>query len=293
MLPVLLMLAPAPAALDLSAPGLAKTGVAADYGGTSQGNYFSNWFIRSDAAKESQPHWMTPAITVTPRLEQEYRYDQFIQLRPKGVTSDSYGGGKGIEVIPTEQTEIILGIPAWQTRTTAKGVQVSGWADESFLLKYRFIAANEENGNYIFTAFLGASVPTGSDAFTNHYAVYTPTLAGGKGWGTRELGFDIQSTLGMSFPAGSVKTLGKPVVWNTAFQGHVGLFWPAIETTYTYFEDGPNNGKDTFAIAGEVILGRFNLGPRARLIFGGAYQWTVTSFQTINHQWVITGRVAF
>src|SRR5438477_5012549 len=30
-----------------------------------------------NAAKESQPHWMTPVVTVTPRLEQEFRYDQF------------------------------------------------------------------------------------------------------------------------------------------------------------------------------------------------------------------------
>src|SRR5438309_842053 len=29
-----------------------------------------------NAAKESQPHWMTPVVTVTPRLEQEFRYDQ-------------------------------------------------------------------------------------------------------------------------------------------------------------------------------------------------------------------------
>src|SRR5579859_249829 len=35
--------------------------------------YFDNWFVRSDAAKASQPHWMTPLVTVTPRLEQEVR----------------------------------------------------------------------------------------------------------------------------------------------------------------------------------------------------------------------------
>lgn len=31
-------------------------------------SFLDNWFATSDAAKESQPHWMTPVVTVTPRL---------------------------------------------------------------------------------------------------------------------------------------------------------------------------------------------------------------------------------
>jgi hypothetical protein len=33
------------------------------------------WFRRSDRAKADQPHWMTPLVTITPRLEQEFRTD--------------------------------------------------------------------------------------------------------------------------------------------------------------------------------------------------------------------------
>ena len=40
-------------------------------------NYFTNWFGRVAAAQASQPHWITPLVTVTPRLEEEVRYDQF------------------------------------------------------------------------------------------------------------------------------------------------------------------------------------------------------------------------
>ena len=36
-------------------------------------DYFLHWFDRSNAAQASQPHWMTPITTVTPRLEQEYQ----------------------------------------------------------------------------------------------------------------------------------------------------------------------------------------------------------------------------
>ena len=44
-----------------------------------------------------QPHWITPLVTVTPRLEQELRYD-FSWQEKFGVTTGLYGGGKGVEV---------------------------------------------------------------------------------------------------------------------------------------------------------------------------------------------------
>ena len=36
-------------------------------------DYFLHWFDRAEEAQATQPHWMTPITTVTPRLEQEYR----------------------------------------------------------------------------------------------------------------------------------------------------------------------------------------------------------------------------
>jgi len=39
---------------------------------------------------------------------------------------------------------------------------------------------------------MGFSAPTGDAANSNGHAIFTPTIAGGKGWGN----FDIQSTLG-------------------------------------------------------------------------------------------------
>jgi hypothetical protein len=251
-----------------------------------------DWFATSDAAKESQPHWMTPVVTVTPRLEQEFRYDQTWQDRPRNVTLDSYGGGKGLELIPTLNTELIVGVPAYQVRTGATG-RTGGWADETLLLKYRFAAENEEHGNYLVTGFLGVSLPTGSAAFTNHRTVVTPTLAAGEGWGTREAGFDIQSTLGIAVPTGNLNTLGAPVSWNTAFQAHIGKLWPELEAHYTYFRNGPNDGRSQTALTAGVVAGRFDLGRRARLIVGGGYQKVVSSFKSFNDTWLLTARLAF
>src|ERR1700757_4292917 len=108
---------------------------AADDDSASSGHgFFAKWVAVSDAAKESQPHWMTPVVTVTPRLEQEFRYDQSWQDRPRDVTLDNWGGGKGLELIPTLNSELIIGVPAYQVRDTPTA-HVSGWADETLLLK--------------------------------------------------------------------------------------------------------------------------------------------------------------
>ena len=50
-------------------PGTVTEPMAAPTGGVS--GYFANWFNRVEQAQASQPHWMTPIVTVTPRLEQD------------------------------------------------------------------------------------------------------------------------------------------------------------------------------------------------------------------------------
>jgi hypothetical protein len=49
----------------------------------ASGDLLAEWFAISDGAKESQPHWMTPLVTVTPRLELADKKErrQFRQLR--------------------------------------------------------------------------------------------------------------------------------------------------------------------------------------------------------------------
>ncbi|MGC2460563.1 MAG: hypothetical protein WA446_06260 [Steroidobacteraceae bacterium] len=256
-------------------------------------DFFAQWFAVSDAAKESQPHWMTPLVTVTPRLEQEFRYDQYWQTRAGGVEFDNYGNGKGFEFIPTPSTEVIIGVPAYEIKQTPKG-NTYGWADETLLAKYRFISAKEEQGNYIVTGFLGVSLPSGNLAFTNRKGIVTPTIAAGKGWGTRNAGVDIQSTLGVGIPVADEKAIGTTVTWNTSLQAHVfGKLWPEIEANYTSYHDGAHAGKDQLALTAGVIAGRYALGPRARLILGAGYEWPVSSFSIYDHIRLATARVAF
>lgn len=277
--------------LLIVAVGTASAGQ--DYGE----DYFRNWFARVDKSQEEQPHWMTPIVTVTPRLEQEVRYDQLWQKRLNGKYLRNYGGSKGLELIPTENTEIIIGIPAYQVLTSPRNPREEiGLADETFLLKYRFLAANEEHGNSILTGFLGMSVPTGITAFTTKQVVYTPTIAAGKGWGTRREGFDIQSTVSASIPDGHEKANGIPIVWNTAFQPYgFRYFWPEFEFNYTHWVDGPNTtkGKNQILVTPGLILGRVLLWERVKGVVGLGYQTPITGFRIQDHTWILTVRFPF
>ncbi len=262
---------------------------------TSQSHMPQNlneWFERSDRVKENQPHWMTPLATVTPRLEQEYRYDQLWQNKPKGVSLENYGLNKGLELITSENAELILGVPGYVKETSSKEDK-EGFADASLLLKYRFISANEENGNYIVTGFLGLTVPTGSANFTTGHTVLTSTIAAGKGWGTREQGFDIQSTLAISYADGNQQKTGEPIMWNTTFQAHIGKIWPEIETNVIHFNEGINAGKTQTVITTGFNLGRFHLYDRLNLAIGAGYQQTVSSFKTVNNGLLLTARLPF
>jgi len=89
----------------------------------------------SSAIQAAQPRWVTPLVTVTPRLAQELRYDQFWESLTGGHTLINYGGGggKGVELIPFDPVEVIIGIPSWQTVNTEPPKK--GWTDESFLIK--------------------------------------------------------------------------------------------------------------------------------------------------------------
>jgi hypothetical protein len=119
-------------------------------------------------------------------------------------------------------------------------------------------------------------------------------LAGGQGWGTRESGFNIQSTVGIGIPTGDLRKLGEPLTWNIAFQGHLlEKLWPELEVSYSYYNRGPNDGKSQVALTCGLILGRYEAGERVKLIVGAGYQEVVTSFQTFAHTWLLTGRAAF
>lgn len=254
----------------------------------AQDGYFSDWFARVDKTKDEQPHWVTPIATTTPRLEEEYRYDQVWQTNTKGVTTDNYDGGKGLELIPFDKVEVIVNVPPYLAHNDPK--VHDGFGDVAFLVKYRLLSANEKQGNYILTAFLGWSLPTGDHKNGAVHAVITPTIAYGKGFGD----FDLQGTFGIGMPTADTNLLGRNYLWNNTFQYRVfRKFWPEVEINSTFFQDGDHDGmKQTFATPG-LVMGRFHLIGRVGFTVGAGYQIATTHFHTSNHNAILSIRFPF
>ena len=254
----------------------------------AQDGYFSGWFARVDKTKDEQPHWVTPLATTTPRLEEEYRYDQTWQENAKGMTTDSYDGGKGLELIPFEKVEVIFNVPPYIAHNNPK--VKDGWGDVAFLIKYRLLSANEEHGSYILTAFLGWSLPTGQFSNGALHPVITPTIAYGKGFGN----FDVQGTFGVGLPTADTSTLGRTIAWNNTFQYRVfRKFWPEVELNSTFFQDGKNDGRKQNFVTPGLVMGRFHLIGRVGFTVGGGYQIATTQFHTTNHNGILTIRFPF
>lgn len=262
-------------------------------------SWVSHWQARASATQAAQPHWITPLVTVTPRLEQEFRTDFLHYYNNAGYHIWNYGNGKGLELIPEKHTELILNLPPFLDRSNG---EQDGFGDVSFLLKERIFSRNEESGNAIVTAFLGASVPTGKNANGGCCAVVTPTLAVGKGWAN----FDLTSTAGGTLPVTNSQGLGRSVVWNNvaqyklAKQGRARFFWPELESNTTFFKGGSNDGKTQSFVTPGLIIGRIPLKRdasgkpgRLGLTFGAGEEIALTHFHTANHYTVLTFRVPF
>jgi hypothetical protein len=248
----------------------------------------AGWFDRVEQTQAEQPHWITPLVTVTPRLEEEFRYDFFHEEQPGGARTDVYGAGKGLELIPARRVEIILGVPAYFVHRPAP--RLDGWGDTSFLVKYRLLSSNEEQKNYILTLFFAASIPTATNGNGAGHAVFTPTLAAGKGWGH----FDVQSTFGVAIPSGALSRLGSPLTWNTAFQYRVlRKLWPELEMNSTFWPNGSRSGKNQIFLTPGLMVGRLHLWKRTGLTFGAGMQIAATRFHTYNHNLILSLRLPF
>ncbi|PYU04989.1 MAG: hypothetical protein DMG33_12380 [Acidobacteria bacterium] len=248
----------------------------------------NGWFARVTRTQAEQPHWITPIATVTPRLEEEFRYDILWQRTNSGTTMENYGAGKGLELIPLERVEVILNIPPYLAHNNP--AIPDGFGDFSFLLKYRLFTANEEKGNYILTAFLGVSLPTGSPGNGATDAITTPTIAYGKGWRS----FDVQGTIGGTLPTGNTSAIGRTIPWNNAFQYHLWRrFWPEAEVNATFFHGGKNDGQKQVFLTPGLVIGRIHLWKRMGLTFGSGIQIAATHFHTTNHNIIFTVRLPF
>jgi hypothetical protein len=263
------------------------------------GSFFERYQARVSATQAEQPHWITPLVTVTPRLEQEVRADFVRQTNAKLYETWNFDNGKGLEIIPERHIELLFNLPPYFAHEQP-GVK-DGFGDVTFNSKYRFYARNEEHGNAIITAFLAGSLPTGKHANGSCCASVTPTLAVGKGFGL----WAFTSTAGGSLPASNAKKLGHTVAWNSTVQyrlAHAGmarLFWPEVEINSNFYLGGPNDGKTmAFATPG-LVIGRIPLAHavegqrRPGLTFGAGEQIALTQFHTYNHALIFTVRMPF
>ena len=265
----------------------------------ADGNFIDRYQARVSATQAEQPHWVTPLVTVTPRLEQELRTDFLHQYNSKGFVIWNYDNSKGLEFIPARRIEILINVPPWFNRSNG---EADGWGDLSFNSKFRIFARNEEHGNAIITAFFAASVPTGENGNGSCCAIVTPTLAVGKGFGR----LDLVSTAGGSLPITNSKGLGHTITWNNTIQyrlASTGLgryVWPEWEFNSSFYKGGPDDGKAaTFGTPG-IIFGRVPLTRtadgkpgRLGLTFGAGEQIALTHFHTYNHSTVLTLRMPF
>ena len=246
------------------------------------------YLARVTATQSEQPHWITPLVTVTPRLEQEFRTDFVHQDDTQAYGQWNYGNGKGLEFIPQKQVEMLVNLPPFVAHDHP-GVQ-DGFGDVSLMMKYRIFAHNEETGNSIITAFLSGSIPTGKNGNGSCCAIVTPTLAMGKGFGR----FDYTTTIGGSLPVTNAAKLGHTITWNNAWQYKIGrLFWPELESNTNFYRSGANDGKVQSFLTPGIVMGRFPLHNRIGLTVGAGEQIAVTRFHTYNHSLVLTARMPF
>lgn len=255
---------------------------------SAQTSWTARWLANVTATQSKQPHWITPVVLVTPRLEQEFRADFVRELLPDNEHTWNYDNGKGLELIPQSHIELLINAPPY-IRHSPNGA-TNGPGDVSFVMKYRILSANEEKGNYILTAFFGGNVTTGTYKNGARSSTLTPTIAGGKGWGR----FDLESTLGGTLPVDSTASVGRTVVWNTVAQEHVGrYFWPEIEANSTFYNGGDNDGKKQVFLTPGLVTGRFPIHNRVGLTLGAGMQIAAMHYHSYDHALIFTARLPF
>ena len=281
--------------LGMLGPSLGVVAGAQTVAGPHQG-FIARHQARVAVTQRNQPHWATPLITTSPRIEQGFRTDFIRQTSPNGSTVWSYGGtSRGLEIIPFPRTELRVSHPSFLTHSDPR--IRDGFGDPAFRVKYRFYGSNEEHHNAIITAVFLASIPTGKNGNGSCCAILTPTLEVGKGFGK----LAVTSTAGGTLPVSNTKRLGRTIIWNTAIQYHLSrLVWLEDEFSSTYFKGARNDGRQqTFNTPG-ITVGRIPLlrgsdpahSPLS-LTLGAGEQIALSHFHTYDHSPVFSVRLRF
>ena len=256
------------------------------------GSFFERWQARASATQALQPKWIVPVVSPYPMLIQVFRADFARQISPTHATTWNLGTSRGLNLIPFARTEVDILVPPFFEHDTAAA---DGFGDFSVNSKYRILSANEKSGNYLLTAQISATVPTGSYANGATDAVVTPSISGGKGYGK----FDGFVSVGGALPTGNVKSIGRTIATNSVLQYHVQKYlWPEVEINSTAWYGGSKDGKVQTFITPGLMLGKYAIHPndktsRLGLAAGAGFQTVATTYRTYNHSLIFTARFLF
>jgi len=224
--------------------------------------FFERWQARASATQALQPKWIVPVVSPYPMLIQVFRSDFTRQISPTHATTWNLGTTRGLNLIPFARTEVDILVPPYFEHDNKTA---DGFGDFSVSGKYRILTGNEKHGNYLLSAFVTATVPTGS----------------------------------YSNGATDANTIGRTIVTNSVFQYHVQKYiWPEVEINSTAWYGSAKDGKvQTFVTPG-LMLGKYSIHPNdkaSRLGYaaGVAFQDSATHYHTYNHSLIFTGRFLF
>ncbi|HTD95656.1 MAG TPA: hypothetical protein VK627_01955 [Edaphobacter sp.] len=255
-------------------------------------SFAERWQARATKTQAQQPKWAVPMVSTFPMVAQVFRTDFTRQSPSAQVQNWNLGAGKGFNLIPFARTQVDVLIPGFVKHGDRTP---DGFGDVPWLVKYRLFAGNERHHDYIFSAILSGTVPTGSHTNGAATNVLTPTLSGGKGFGR----FDVMSSLGAGLPTSKTETAGRTLHSNTVLQYHASKYlWPELEMNSTRYIGGARDGKTQTFLTPGLVVGKIALHPenpksRTGVVAGVAFQTAVTSFHTYNHAVVVSLRFAF
>jgi hypothetical protein len=259
----------------------------------SQDNFFAKWEARASATQAKQPSWPPPLISPYPMLIQVFRADFTRQIAPALTSTWNYGASRGLNLIPGFNSEVDVYYAPYIQHNTPKAKD--GFGDVGFLYKYRILSKNEKDGNYMLSAQLTATIPTGSHSNGSPDSSVSPTLLAGKGFRK----FNVISCLGGTLPTEETNKVGRSIAWNTAAQYHISKYvWPQLESNSTYFFAGKNDGKKQNFLTPGIVFSKFKLRPgeetsRLGVAFGAGMQIATSQFHTYNHELAFTSRLVF
>lgn len=269
--------------------------------------FLAAWHAWVAQARATQPTWSSPLVTTTAMLEQRLRFDLDQQHSGNGTSTTELDGGKGLDLIVNETTEVQFAASPYYIRSGVSGTgpkdkgaiePLAGFNDWAFFrVTERLFSSPEDEGNYVVSALLQIQAPSGIERLTSGSWEYIPSLGFGKGWGR----FDVQGTFGGVLPASNASTIGYQIQTNIAFQYHVmELFWPELEVNWTYYANGQRGGLNQVYLTPGLVVGRFTLPDGLKFTFGAGYQAAVSptyiakpQTPAYNHAWLFTTRLNF